>query len=169
MVFPTVAINSPINNTTVSGSTVMVSASASDTVGVVGVQFELDGANLGAEITNAPCSLTLNLMSLSNGAHTLTAIAQDSAGYQSTAAPVTFVVNNNPNPVMSIAPSAGGMIMKWPSSAGQTYYVAAKTNLSDANWINLSGSITATNLSTTWTDNAMAAFRQRFYMVMVVN
>jgi hypothetical protein len=108
-------------------------------------------------------------MSLSNGVHSLTAIAQNSAGYQSTAAPVTFVVNNNPNPVMSITPGALGMMMTWPSSAGQTYYVAAKTNLSDANWINLSGSIAATNLSTSWTDNATGPFTQRFYVIMVAN
>jgi hypothetical protein len=70
---------------------------------------------------------------------------------------------------MSITPSAGGMKVTWPSSAGQTYYVAAKTNLSDASWINLSGSITATNLSTSWTDNAITTFTQRFYVVVEVN
>jgi Bacterial Ig domain len=167
--FPTVAINSPTNNAVVSGPTVTVSASASATVGNVAVQFELDGASVGSEITNAPCKLTLNLMSLNNGVHTLTAIAQNSAGYQSTAAPVAFVVNNNPTPVMSITPSAGGMMVTWPSSAGRTYYVAAKTNLSDANWINLSGNITATNSSTSWTDHAMGAFPRRFYVIVGAN
>ena len=167
--FPIVAINSPINNATVSGPKVTVSASASAPVGFVAVQFELDGASLGAEITNASCSLTLNSTSLSNGVHTLTAIAQNSAGYQSTAEPVTFVVNNNPTPVMSITPSAGGMTITWLSSTGQTYYVAAKANLSDANWINLSGNISATNLSTSWTDHAMGAFPRRFYVVIGAN
>src|SRR5439155_922371 len=50
---PSVAITSPTAGTTVSG-TVTVTAAASDNVGVVGVQFKLDGANLGAEDTTTP-------------------------------------------------------------------------------------------------------------------
>ena len=41
-------MTAPAAGATVSG-TVSVSATASDNVGVVGVQFLLDGANLGAE------------------------------------------------------------------------------------------------------------------------
>src|SRR5438105_4491268 len=52
---PSVAITSPAANASVSG-TVSVSANASDNVGVVGVQFKLDGAVLGAEDTSAPYS-----------------------------------------------------------------------------------------------------------------
>ena len=37
--------------------TVTVTATASDNVGVVGVQFRLDGADLGAEDTAAPYSV----------------------------------------------------------------------------------------------------------------
>ena len=41
-----------------SGATVTVSATAADNVGVAGVQFKLDGANLGAEDTTSPyCDL----------------------------------------------------------------------------------------------------------------
>src|SRR5204862_8232969 len=47
---PTVTITAPASNATVSG-TITVSASASDNLAVVGVQFKLDGANLGAEST----------------------------------------------------------------------------------------------------------------------
>ncbi len=47
---PAVAVTSPASGATVSG-TISVAASASDNVGVVGVQFKLDGANLGAEDT----------------------------------------------------------------------------------------------------------------------
>src|SRR5206468_4361239 len=52
---PTVAITAPAANATVSATTA-VTANASDNVGVVGVQFKLDGANLGAEeIGRASC------------------------------------------------------------------------------------------------------------------
>ena len=40
--------------------TIAVTANASDNVGVVGVQFRLDGANLGAEDTTAPYSVPWN-------------------------------------------------------------------------------------------------------------
>src|SRR5207249_7157472 len=46
---PTVSITAPSAGATVAG-TVTVSANASDNVGVVGVQFKLDGTNLGAEL-----------------------------------------------------------------------------------------------------------------------
>ncbi|MGQ0593124.1 MAG: galactose oxidase-like domain-containing protein, partial [Gammaproteobacteria bacterium] len=43
---PTVSMTAPANGATVSGTAVPVSATASDNVGVAGVQFKLDGANL---------------------------------------------------------------------------------------------------------------------------
>src|SRR5207244_9356746 len=50
-----ISITAPVNGTTV-GGTITVSANASDNVGVVGVQFKLDGVNYGAELTAAPYS-----------------------------------------------------------------------------------------------------------------
>src|SRR5437879_3706479 len=50
---PTVSMTAPSAGSTVAG-TVRAYAHATDNVGVVGVQFKLDGANLGAEVTTAP-------------------------------------------------------------------------------------------------------------------
>src|SRR5207247_1708649 len=50
---PTVSVTAPAGGSTVS-STTTVTASASDNVGVVGVQFKLDGTNLGVEDTTTP-------------------------------------------------------------------------------------------------------------------
>ncbi|MFA6354533.1 MAG: Ig-like domain-containing protein, partial [Candidatus Paceibacterota bacterium] len=50
---PSVSMTSPTSGATVSGS-VNVTATASDNVGVAGVQFKLDGANLGVEDTTSP-------------------------------------------------------------------------------------------------------------------
>ena len=85
---PTVSMTAPANGATVSGS-VTVSATASDNVGVVGVQFLLDGATLGAEVTVAPYSTTWNSASSTNGTHTLTARARDAAGNSTTSAAVS--------------------------------------------------------------------------------
>jgi hypothetical protein len=78
--------------TTVSGS-VTASATATDNIGVVGVQFKLDGANFGAELVSAPYSITWNTTAVSNGCHTLTAVARDAAGNQGSAS-VSVTVNN---------------------------------------------------------------------------
>jgi hypothetical protein len=92
---PTVSITAPANAAAVSGSSVSVSANASDNVGVAGVQFQLDGANLGSEDTSAPYSVTWNSTATANGSHTLTAIARDAAGNQRVSSAVTVNVSNS--------------------------------------------------------------------------
>src|SRR5207247_8522580 len=89
---PAVSITAPTAGATVSG-TVTVTASASDNVGVVGVQFKLDGANLGAEVTSAPYSVSWNTTSANNGTHALTAVARDAAGNTATASVSVTVVS----------------------------------------------------------------------------
>ena len=91
---PTVSITAPADGATVSGTAVTVSATAADNVGVAGVQFKLDGANLGAEDTTSPYSVTWNTTTATNGSHTLTAVARDAAGNTTTSAGVSVTVNN---------------------------------------------------------------------------
>ena len=90
---PTVALTAPAAGATVSGS-VNVTASASDNVAVVGVQFLLDGANLGAEDATAPYSVAWNTVAATNGTHTLTARAHDAAANTTTSAARTVTVTN---------------------------------------------------------------------------
>src|ERR1700704_1950747 len=72
---PTVSITAPAASATMSGS-IPVSATASDNVGVAGVQFRLDGAPLGAEDVTSPYSVSWSTTTASNGSHTLTAVAR---------------------------------------------------------------------------------------------
>jgi hypothetical protein len=110
---PTVAISGPAGGATVTGTT-SVTASASDNVGVVGVQFKLDGANLGAEDTSAPYSVSWNTTTAANGTHTLTAVARDAAGNTTTSTAVTVTVSNTTgggdttSPTVAITGPAGG-------------------------------------------------------------
>ncbi|MCL5667137.1 MAG: DUF2341 domain-containing protein [Patescibacteria group bacterium] len=90
---PTVSITSPANNSTVSNS-ITLSASATDNVGVAGVQFKVDGTNQGTEDTAAPYELALDTKTLSNASHTISAVARDAAGNAATAS-VTVTVNNS--------------------------------------------------------------------------
>src|SRR5207248_2460752 len=92
-----ITMTSPNSGTAVTG-TISVSANASDNVGVVGVQFRLDGANLGAEDTAAPYSIPWNTTTASNASHTLTGVARGAAGNTTTAAAVTVTVSNDTTP-----------------------------------------------------------------------
>src|SRR5207247_6203721 len=104
---PTVAMTGPANGATVSGS-VTVSASASDNVGVAGVQFKVDGANLGAEDTISPYSTAWNTTTATNGTHALTAVARDAAGKTTTAAAQSVTVSDTT--------SGGCPCSTWPPS-----------------------------------------------------
>jgi hypothetical protein len=94
---PTVAVRTPTNGTTVRG-TVSVSASVTDNIRVAGVQFKLDGANLGPEQTAPPYDVTWYTTLTRNGRHSLTAVARDAAGNRSTSAIVGVTVANDDNP-----------------------------------------------------------------------
>jgi hypothetical protein len=100
---PAVALSAPAAGATVTG-TVNVTANASDNVGVAGVQFKLDGANLGAEDTTAPYSVSWNTTSASNASHTLTAVVRDAAGNSSTSAPSSVTVSNAAPPPSALWP-----------------------------------------------------------------
>ena len=91
---PTVAMTAPSGGATVSGTAVVVSATASDNVGVAGVQFKVDGADLGAEDTTSPYSVAWDTTTATAGTHTLTAVARDAAGNTTTSAAVSVTVSN---------------------------------------------------------------------------
>src|SRR5207253_2000451 len=91
---PAVSLTSPATGAFVTG-TITVSATGSDNVGVVGVQFRLDGANLGPEVTASPYSVSWTTTTVTSGSHTLTAIARDAAGNRTTSSAVTVTVSNS--------------------------------------------------------------------------
>jgi hypothetical protein len=94
---PTVGLTSPAAGATVSGS-VSVAATASDNVAVVGVQFKIDGGNLGAEDTTAPYSASWPSGNVPNGAHNITAFARDAAGNTASSQRTVTVSNSSGSP-----------------------------------------------------------------------
>ncbi len=92
---PTVSMTAPSAGATLVGN-VNVTANAADNVGVAGVRFRLDNTDLGAEDTSAPYSVSWDTRTAGNGPHTLTAIARDAAGGQTTATAVAVTVDNPP-------------------------------------------------------------------------
>ena len=102
---PSISITSPLSGANVSG-TVAVSTSVSSNV--TSVQFKVDGANSGAAVTSAPFGFSLNTTALSNGSHSLSAVATNSANQTATSASVTITVNNSSAPSISITSPASG-------------------------------------------------------------
>jgi len=97
---PTVSITSPAGGATVSG-TVSITASATDNVGVSSVQFKIDGNNLGSAVTTSPYSASWATTGVTNGTHTISAVASDAAGNTSTATDTVTVSNSTTQLVAS--------------------------------------------------------------------
>src|SRR5262249_43769371 len=78
----TVTVNSC--GVAVSG-TVTLTANVTSSIGIAGVQFTLDGGNLGPNLTTAPYSFTWNTTTVANGCHVITAVATDTLGNKGSA------------------------------------------------------------------------------------
>lgn len=94
---PSVSISSPTAGSTVAG-TVDVMADVAIGAGIAGVQFQVDGANFGAEDTDAPYSVAWDTTAAPDGSHALTAIARDMGGNLISSSPVTVIVSNVAQP-----------------------------------------------------------------------
>src|ERR1019366_8879833 len=112
---PVVSLAAPANGATVSG-TVTVTANATDNVGVTGVQFQLDGANLGGVVTGGGpwYSYSWDTTTAANGTHTLAATASGAAGNAATSS-VSITVNN-----VAVPPVISGVTAGAVSSSGAT-------------------------------------------------
>jgi len=131
---PTIALTAPAASSTVT-STVAVSGIATDNVGVAGVQFRLDGVNLGAEVATSPSTVytvTWNTTTAPDGGHVLTAVARDAAGNKTTSAPVNVTVAN------TVAVTGGGA-----GATDSTAPVISKTSLT----------VTSSGATVGWTTN----------------
>jgi len=91
---PTVSLTAPGPGSTLTGSAIL-SASASDAgTGVRGVQFQIDGVNVGPAINVSPYSLSVSTAAFGNGTHSIGAYAWDGARNVGSASPVSVTFNN---------------------------------------------------------------------------
>jgi hypothetical protein len=106
-------VTAPAAGTVLAGVTT-VTANAADNVGVVGVQFLLDGAPLGSEDLAAPFSVSWDTRTAAEGNHQLSARARDAAANTTLASPIgvtTFNASDTTPPSVSItAPAAGATV-----------------------------------------------------------
>ena len=93
---PQVSMTHPTAGSTVSGTDVYLEATASDNVGVVGVQLLVDGVDYQAEQRDPPYRGSWDTTTVTNGPHTLGARARDGAGLTSTTSITVTVANPLP-------------------------------------------------------------------------
>ncbi|MEI9808265.1 MAG: Ig-like domain-containing protein [Bacteroidota bacterium] len=94
------SITSPAAGTV--SATINVNANAGDNVAVTGVQFLLNGTNLGAEDLVAPYSVSWNTAASANGNYILTARARDAAGNTTVSASVNVTISNVTNLIAAL-------------------------------------------------------------------
>lgn len=104
---PTVALTTPVEGATL-GGLVSVLAAASDDIGVTGVQFKVDGALVGSEDIEAPYETLWNTAGASNGSHTVSAVARDSAGHETTTSVAVVVSNDSAPPTVAFLSPING-------------------------------------------------------------
>ena len=149
---PVVSITAPANGATVSG-TATLTASATSSIGVASVQFQLDAANVGSPITAAPYIYSWDTAKSSNGSHTLRAIAKDTAGTSTTSAGDTVKVNNAVTPpAVSITAPASGAIVSGTATvtASATSSVGVASVQFQLDGANVGGPVTAAPYTYSW-------------------
>jgi hypothetical protein len=119
---PAVSVTAPAAGAVLTGTSFNVTASASDALGIAGVQFRWDGADLGARDTSSPFGVTWT--GATDGSHTLTAVAEDGSGRFATAAPVAVTVDNTPPPATAQVRDGTGADAQFTNSS----------NTLSANW-----------------------------------
>jgi glucose/arabinose dehydrogenase len=89
---PMVSLLAPTSGTTIS-HVAIISATATDNLGVAGVEFYVDGASVGVD-SIAPYSVNWNSTLFANGPHVITAVARDGSANQTTSAPANVTTLN---------------------------------------------------------------------------
>src|SRR5207302_6996296 len=146
---PTISLSTPANNATVSGSSVAVAANASDNVGVAGVQFKVDGANLGGEDASATYSVNWDTTTVANGSHSLIAVARDAAGNQTTATTISVFVSNSTPTSTSTMTITSADTTATEGTSDTASFTLTRTGSTPSD---LTVTLTLTGMATKWED-----------------
>lgn len=141
---PTVSLTAPAANATVSGTVTLTadaSASATYSLTVSSVNFEVDGASVGTAMSS-PFTVMWDSTKVANGNHTLTAIVTDSAHDTMTSTPVTVTVQN-----AAAAAAVMGPEQLFPAPASKASGMAHLTAQADSRA--LSGTVTLSGMNAT--------------------
>jgi hypothetical protein len=108
---PLTQITAPTNGATVS-STVTVTATATDNVGVTSIQIYIDGTQVASGATS-PLNYSWNTANATNGTHTIFSKASDAAGNIGTSTTITVTVNNTVQQLLLNTGFETGNLTSW--------------------------------------------------------
>ena len=112
---PTISVTNPTSGQSVAGTTA-ITASATDNVAVVSVQFYLDGQAIGNPVTSSPYTVNWDTTTVANGSHVLTAKATDTSGNVGTSSNVTVTVQNSVLPRPGVRGSGPILVLTDPTN-----------------------------------------------------
>ena len=90
-----VRFTNPVQSGDVWGNNFKLSVDAAHPAGIAGITYQLDGANIGTEVTAPPYEQLLNVRSRDNGPVTLTVIMRPQDSSQSITANISATINNS--------------------------------------------------------------------------
>jgi Bacterial Ig domain/Pentapeptide repeats (8 copies)/HYR domain len=111
----TTSVLVPSNGAVLAGAPYL-DAAASSPVGVTNVVFELSGNGLTDQVIGTATPTLFgwvakwNTTSVANGTYSLQSVATDTEGFQTTSAPITVTVNNQPPSTAVLIPSGGASL-----------------------------------------------------------
>jgi methionine-rich copper-binding protein CopC len=144
---PTVKLTLPGAGTK-AGGPVVLQAAAADNIAVVGVQFKVNGVNVGSEDTVAPFRLAWDASAAAEGTYDVVAVAKDLAGNTTTSTAVQVVVDKTAPTISTKTPTAGATnVATTNSSVSVTFSEAVDVTslvftLKDAANVTIAGQLT---------------------------
>jgi Bacterial Ig domain/Putative flagellar system-associated repeat/Putative peptidoglycan binding domain len=164
---PTVSLTSPSNSSIIAGSSVSVTANASDTSDITNVQFKVDNVTVNTDNTSA-YEFTFDSTSKNDGSHTLSVVALDNAGNIATSS-VTVTIDNTAPAISNIASttSATTATVTWDTNESSNSKVSYGT---------VTGTYTTASTSSTFATSphtigltGLSSFTQYYYVVVSVD
>jgi glucose/arabinose dehydrogenase len=121
---PAVVVFSPVDGELLAGSA-RLEALAADNAGIAAVRFQLNGADLGPELTATPYVYFWDTTGFENGEYVITAVARDTAGLTRTSDPVSIFVGNG---LVNRAPTVTASATAIVTTAGEAALNATATD-----------------------------------------
>ncbi len=162
---PSTSITTPASGAIVSG-TVVVSATASDNIGVTSLEIDIDGVQKASNTNATSLSYSWNTTQVSNGQHTIVSKASDAAGHIATSSTVTVTVANGlaaPANLIAVASSTSQVTITWNAVASAASYQILRSSG------NSSFAIAGTSVTPNFTNSGLSPNTTYLYQVRAVD
>jgi hypothetical protein len=148
-------LETPAENLTLSGV-----SSNPDLVSPASIIFGGTGSNRTVQVLPTPGQI---------GSAVITVMVNDGSTNVATSFQLTVLPAVEIRILSAARVLSSGFAVRWQSVPGRTYRVCFKDELAETTWNDLTGDITATGFSTSWTDLTFSRRAARYYKVRLVD